>query len=99
MPGLAAVIRALNDLPEPTAALGRKQPIRISRRSLDMINLPTGKMRTANVPSFALRVRGQNERPFPCTNQHSYFAHLILPVDSSLFHNSFLTSRQSRSRF
>ena len=54
VPCLAAVIRALNDLPEPAARLRRIEPIRINGRSLEMIDLPAGKVGAADVPLFAL---------------------------------------------
>src|SRR5436190_1601053 len=38
LPGLAAVVRSLNHLAEPTGRLGGVNPIRISRRSLDVID-------------------------------------------------------------
>src|SRR5882724_2776280 len=81
MPSLAAVIRALNDLPKPAARLGSVQPIRIRGRSLEMINFPARKVGTADVPPIALPVRRQDERALPCANQYSYSAHnLLLPT-------------------
>ena len=80
VPGLAAVIRALNDLPKPAARLRRIHPIRINGRSLEMINLPARKVGAAHVPPFALCVRRENERALACANQYSYSAHnLLLP--------------------
>src|SRR5262245_16015144 len=46
-PRFAAVIRHLNDLSKPAARLRGVNTIRISRRSLQVIHLPTGKMRTS----------------------------------------------------
>ena len=64
MPGLAAVIRALNDLPEPAAGLRRIQAVRIDGRSFEMVHLPSGKMWTADIPLLARPVRRQNECAF-----------------------------------
>src|SRR5919109_313451 len=47
-----------------------------------MIDLPTRKVGAANVPSFALSVRRQDESPFPCTDQYSYFAHDLFLLES-----------------
>src|SRR5258708_3571069 len=55
-PGLAAVVGALDQLAEPAARLGCVQPIRIGRRSLDMVNLPAGEVGSADVPFLALFV-------------------------------------------
>src|SRR5258706_11367820 len=40
-PGLAAIVRALDHLPEPSAALRRINTIRVRGRTLHVINLPT----------------------------------------------------------
>src|SRR4051794_3704211 len=56
MPCFATVIRALNDLPEPAAVLRRENAIRIDGRRLQVINLPTGKVRAANGPLLALAI-------------------------------------------
>src|SRR5438105_1906695 len=55
-PGLPAVVRALDDLPEPTAGLGCINPVGIDRRTFQMVHFPPGKMRTVNLPFFALFV-------------------------------------------
>src|ERR1044071_6290105 len=56
VPGLTAIVRPLNDLPEPTAGLGRVNAIGVGERSFQVIHLPSGEMRAANVPFFALAV-------------------------------------------
>ena len=43
IPCFAAVIGALNDLPEPAAGLRRIQPVRIGRRALEVIDLPAAR--------------------------------------------------------
>ena len=55
-PGFPAVVRSLNDLSKPRAGLRRVNPVRIYRRTFDVINLPAGKMRSVNLPPFALAV-------------------------------------------
>src|SRR5436853_4772278 len=49
-PGFAAVVRSLNDLPEPTARLRRVNPVLINRRPFHVINFPAGKMRAVHFP-------------------------------------------------
>src|SRR2546430_13352555 len=77
LPGFAAVIRSLNDLPEPCAGLRRVNPVRINRRPFHMINFPAGNMRSAYFPIFALRIRSQDERTLSCANQQSDSAHSL----------------------
>src|ERR1700674_3776401 len=73
-----AVVVALYDLSEPPARLRRIQTIRVSRRSLDVVDLPTGEVGTADVPAFAFSVRCQDERALSCANQQPYSAHALL---------------------
>ena len=47
MPGLAAVVGALNDLSEPAAGLRRIDAIGIDGRALQVIDLPPGEVRAA----------------------------------------------------
>src|SRR6266536_135372 len=68
VPGFAAVVGALNDLPKPTARLRRVNATRVNWRAFHMINFPTRKMRAANLPSFARTIRCQNERALPCAD-------------------------------
>src|SRR5258708_19766751 len=56
MPCFAAIIGALNDLPEPAARLGCINTIWISGGSFQVIHLPARKMRAAHIPLFALAV-------------------------------------------
>ena len=75
MPGLAAIVRALNDLPKPAARLGRIQPVGVSRRTFEVIELPARKKRPTDIPLFALAIRGQNECSLARANQYSCLAH------------------------
>src|SRR5215831_13887443 len=68
VPLFAAVVRALKNLPEPTAGLRRIDSVRINPRTFHVINLPARKMRAADFPSFARAIRSQDERAFPCAN-------------------------------
>src|SRR5438876_7456910 len=78
-PRFSGVIRALDDLSKPAAGLRRIQPIRISWRSLDVIDFPARKVRAAHIPFLALAVRRQNECAFARANQNSYLAHPFSP--------------------
>src|SRR5687768_6681787 len=49
-PRLATVVRALNDLSKPAAGLRRVNAVRINRRTLHVIDLPSGEMGATNVP-------------------------------------------------
>src|SRR5947209_4206285 len=66
LPVLSAVGRTLNQLSKPAARLRRVNAIGISGRSFEVIHFPACKMRAANIPFFALAVRGQNERALAC---------------------------------
>src|SRR5688572_24348255 len=64
IPGLAAIVRPLNDLPKPAAGLRGIQSMGINRGTLEMVQLPPGKMRSTDFPLPALPVRCQDERAF-----------------------------------
>src|SRR5574338_1691990 len=55
-PRFAAVVGALNDLSKPAAGLRRVNAVRIHRRTFHMVDLPSGKMRTTNVPIFPFSI-------------------------------------------
>src|SRR5262249_26245887 len=57
VPGLAAVVGALDDLPEPAAGLRDVDPVRVRGRTLHVVNLPPGEEGAADIPLFALAVR------------------------------------------
>src|SRR5580698_1908364 len=59
----------------PTGGLRRIEPTRIGGRSLEVIDFPAGKVRTADFPVFALAIRRQDECPFSCTYQGLYLTH------------------------
>src|SRR5204862_1500646 len=84
LPGFAPITGALDDLSEPAARLRGINAVRISRRSLHVVNLPAAEVGTADVPLFALAVRTENKSTFASTHQHSYLAHLSLLVSLGL---------------
>src|ERR1700756_3273454 len=77
-PGFTAVIRPLDHLAKPAAGLRGIQTIGFNGRAFDVINLPTGEVRSVDFPPVALPVSGQNECTFLCANQYSYFAHIVV---------------------
>src|SRR5262245_59328754 len=75
LPRLAAVVRSLDELPEPAAGLRRVEPVRIGCRSLEVIDLPASKERTTHVPFLTLAVRRQDKRALARAYEHPYAAH------------------------
>jgi len=69
LPGLATVVGALDDLPEPATRLRRVDAIRINGRAFEMIHLPAREVRAADVPLLALGVRGHHECALVRPNQ------------------------------
>src|SRR5882762_3054040 len=65
LPSLAPVIRALDLLPKPAAGLRCIQPVRISGRALQMVDLPAPKKRPINVPPLSFPIRRQDESARP----------------------------------
>src|SRR5208337_2778125 len=75
-PGVASVVRALNQLAEPAGRLRYVEAIGIRGRSLEVINLPTAEMRPIDVPPLALSIGSKNECAFARSHKHSYAAHV-----------------------
>src|ERR1700685_1682055 len=75
MPGFAAVVGALNDLPKPAAGLRGINPIRIGGRSLHVVDFPARKVWATDIPMFAFTVGGKNECTLASANQNPYLAH------------------------
>src|SRR6202171_2987677 len=71
IPCLPAVVGALDNLPEPTVVLGRIDPVGVNRRPLNVVDVPAGEVRSADVPLLALCIRGQHEGTLMRPNQHS----------------------------
>src|SRR5258706_6330562 len=94
VPGLSAVVRALDDLPEPSAGLRSVDAIGINRRAFQVIHLPSREVRAADIPFFALAIRCKNECSLARTYKNSYsthasllFPYLFNPIYSSRFHS------------
>ena len=84
LPRFAAILRALHLLAEPAAALRDVDSVRIDRRSLEVVDLPAGEMRPADVPASAGAVRRQDEGPLPGAHQHTHCAHETRPPRAAL---------------
>src|SRR5436305_1831056 len=79
LPGLAAVVRALDDLPEPAARLRAVDPVRIGWRSFEVIDFPARETRSRHFPLVALAIRVQDERAFARADEDPYLAHRLAP--------------------
>src|SRR5215211_5851128 len=75
LPGLAAVVRPLDDLPKPSARLRCVKSVRINRRSLHVVDLPAAKVRSAHAPAIARAVGRQNETTLTGAHENSNAAH------------------------
>src|SRR5687767_11656189 len=82
-PRLAAVIGALDDLPEPAAGLRHVDSLRIDRRSLHVINLPAAKVRTGDIPLLAFAVGGEDEGAFLGADEDADGGHFLLLLSFS----------------
>src|SRR5215203_5106569 len=71
LPGLATIVRALHGLTEPAARLGRVDPVRIDWRTLEVIHLPTRKLRLGDDPFLAMLIRLADECPLDRSDQNS----------------------------
>src|SRR5439155_24860538 len=77
LPGLAAIVGALDNLAEPTARLRRVDAVRLSGRAFEVIHFPAREVQPADFPILALAVRRQDERALLCADQYSDFAHFV----------------------
>src|SRR4051812_33779105 len=78
-PGFSAIIRPLDDLPEPRAGLRGINSVRIDWRCLEVIHLPPREKRPVYLPILSLSVSRQDKCPFPRPDQNSYSAHSFTP--------------------
>jgi hypothetical protein len=76
-PRRAAVVGALDHLPEPTTALGCVDAVRIGRGSLDVVHLPACEVRARDVPALAFFIRRQHERTLARADQQAYCGHAV----------------------
>src|SRR5215475_7206711 len=79
-PRLAPIFGALDLLPKPAAGLRRIQPLRVSGRALEVVDLPAAKVGATDIPLYALGIRPQNERTLACPNEYPYRAHPLLLI-------------------
>ena len=75
LPGRAAVVRSLDHLARPAAALRGVEPVLMGRRARHVIDLPAGEVRAADLPLVALAVGRQHERAFAGADQYSDSVH------------------------
>src|SRR5262249_40960489 len=76
LPYLAAVVRALDLLPEPAARLRRVEAVRVGRGGPQVGHLPARQMRAVRGPLLALARRRQDQRAPPRADQDSDSAHV-----------------------
>src|SRR5579864_1853072 len=79
LPRLPGIVRPVHHLAEPGARLRCVQPVRISRRTVDVKDLPAGEMRTRDLPLLAAGVCAQDEGTLPRADQNPNLAHSSLP--------------------
>src|SRR3954470_2312277 len=75
LPGLAAVVRPLDDLTVPAGRLARVQPVRIDRRAFQVVHLPAREKGAFDVPGVPLPVRRQHESAFARADEEPHSAH------------------------
>jgi hypothetical protein len=75
VPSLAAIIGALDELPEPPAILRHVHAVGIGFGAFHVVDLPAREEWPAHLPVFSLAVRGENERTFTRSHQHPHTAH------------------------
>jgi hypothetical protein len=71
IPAPAPIVGALDQLAEPAGALGGIDPVRIGRRSLQVVDLPAREERSGDVPICAALVRGQDKGTLLRTDENS----------------------------
>src|SRR5215510_4824099 len=105
LPGFTAVVRALDQLAKPSAALRQIEPIRVGGRSFHMINLPACEERTLDLPLLTFAVRCHYECAFACANQYSHLTHFFLLLvfrltspSMNLGNNGVVSSSRQRRR-
>src|SRR5215469_14350769 len=75
LPGHPAVVGPLDQLAEPAGGLRRVQPVLVGGRSLEVVDLPAGEVRPADLPLLAFPVRTEHERALARSHEYSYTAH------------------------
>src|SRR4051794_22896903 len=82
LPGLAAVFRTLENLPEPAARLRCVKAVGVRGRPLHVVDLPARKMRSLDVPALAAGVRRQDEGALSGAYEYANCAHLVYPCQN-----------------
>src|SRR5829696_5340385 len=80
VPRRAAVLGALDHLADPPAGLGSVDPVLIHRRALDVVDLPSGKVRPIDRPVRAPLVRSKTEGALAGPHQDTSSCHSPLPL-------------------
>ena len=78
LPGPAAVVAALDHLPEPAAGLRGVEPIGIDGRAFQMVDLPAAEERAVDAPLLALAVGSEDERAFARAYENANGGHRLL---------------------
>ena len=79
LPCRSAVVRPLDELAEPRRGLGRVEPVRIRRRTLEVVHLPPAEGGAGNLPLRPLGIRRQDEGALASADQRAYTAHAQNP--------------------
>src|SRR5512142_354488 len=78
LPRLASIVRALDHLAKPAGGGRGIQPVRVSRRTFEVVDLPDRNEGAVDVASLALAVGCENERALMRPQQYSYSTHRVL---------------------
>ena len=78
LPGLPAVVRALDQLAEPARRLRGVEPVGVGRRTGDVVHLPAAEVWAGHLPVPARTVGGQDERTLTRADQYPYSTHAVL---------------------
>jgi hypothetical protein len=74
-PCFAAVVRALDDLPEPVAGLGSIDAVWVGGGAFEVVDLPAAEVGAGDIPTLAFGVGGEDECAFACTDEDADLAH------------------------
>src|SRR5688572_30550321 len=77
MPGLAPVVRPLDDLTEPAAGLRAVDAVRIDRRALEVVDLPASEERAAGGPLLPPGIGGEDKGPLAGADENANAGHAL----------------------
>src|SRR3954452_10362534 len=80
LPGLAAVVGTLHELPVPAGRLRRIDAVRIGGRPFQVVHLPAAPERPVDLPVLALAVGRQDERTLARPHEHPHATHQPAPL-------------------